>query len=87
MEGLYRMSVFELLAQAGVLGGDALKKALEWVIDNVPDQADAARQALAALATALNPVALASLAQTVVKELGDVGAGKLDGRSHPSDLG
>lgn len=79
------MSILELLTKYGLQGGSALKKSLEWVIANVPDEAAAAQQALDELASALSPTHLAQLAAVVVNELKDIGSGKLDGRHHPSD--
>jgi hypothetical protein len=81
------MTVLELLAKWGLSAGPVLVKALQWLVDNVPDEAAAAQKALDELSAALTPESLAVLGTTVITELGNIGQFKFDGRKHPSDLG
>lgn len=79
------MTVLELLQKA--LGGSLpnLIQLLESVAVNAPDLAPKAREWIEALNGVAGPANLANVATAVVRELADIGQGKLNPKNHPSD--
>lgn len=78
------MSILDLLSKAGL----AVAELREFILRAAalsPDLSDQANALVKALDAATSPEQLAIVGQAILAELGDIGRGKLDGRSHPSD--
>lgn len=78
------MKLIDLLIRAG-MAGSKLIAVLEYIIANVPDLADEARTLIEKLNAAVPLENLLSIAAVIPVEVGNVLAGKIDPREHPSD--
>jgi len=75
----------DILIRLFGLSANELRSLLERVAASGTDAAGLAAEWLKKLDEVVAPEALGRLASEIVRELGDIAAGKFDGRKHPSD--
>ena len=81
------MTILDILLKAAGEPAAALKGLLDAIKQRFPDSAPEVDAIEQALATTLDPAALAALGTTVLGELHNIASGKIDSHFHPSDAG
>jgi hypothetical protein len=79
------LKVLDILEKAGMAAGE-LVDLLEMLAERYPDLADAIREKIVQLETAVLPENLAALGAAIPGELLNIVKGKIEPKDHPADL-